>query len=280
MAKIILSAFADEHSDALVDQLAALNSYGIEYLEPRFVDGKSIADLTPDEVAAMKAALDRHGVRISSIGSPIGKIKLDGDLEGHFAMARRVFETANTLGTKYVRMFSFYPADGKCITDCRDEVIAGLTRLLDLADEYGVILCHENEANIYGERAEKCLDLLEHFGGRLKCVFDMGNFVFCNLDPIEAYKLLKPYIQYFHIKDACYEGAIVPPGKGDAKIGEILHDFADGAECDVIATLEPHLETFSGLRHLIGRKFENPYKFETKEAAFDEAVKLIKEIII
>jgi sugar phosphate isomerase/epimerase len=190
-----------------------------------------------------------------------------------------VFEIANALDAKYVRVFSFYPADGEDIRASRDAVLANLERLLDLADEYGVTLCHENEANIYGEGAEECYDLLAHFGGRRKCVFDMGNFVFCNKDPESAYELLKPYIQYFHIKDACYEGAIVPPGKGDAKIGEILHNFADSADRDVIATLEPHLETFSGLRHLVGRKFENPYKFETKELAFDEAVRLIKEII-
>ena len=88
---------------------------------------------------------------------------------------------------------------------------------------------------------------------------------------------LREHIGYFHIKDALYKGAIVPPGRGEAQIREIIKDFA--SERDVIITLEPHLETFDGLNTLTNHSFENPFKFETKEIAFVTAINNIKELI-
>ena len=48
---------------------------------------------------------------------------------------------------------------------------------------------------------------------------------------------------------------------------------------DFFVSLEPHLECFSGLNSLVGKKFENPYKFENKKVAFDFAVESLKEIM-
>ena len=44
-------------------------------------------------------------------------------------------------------------------------------------------------------------------------------------------------------------------------------------------TLEPHLETFDGLNKLVGKAFDNPYKFESKEAAFLTAIEKLRELI-
>ena len=91
--------------------------------------------------------------------------------------------------------------------------------------------------------------------------------------------MLKNHIEYFHIKDAIYEGAIVPPGKGEAQIEQILAQYNKEISKDTFVTLEPHLQTFDGLNQLVGKTFDNPYKFETKEIAFDTALKNIKEIL-
>ena len=108
----------------------------------------------------------------------------------------------------------------------------------------------------------------------------MGNFVLDGYKPYpDAYLLLRDYIEYFHIKDALYAGAIVPPGLGEASIAEILKAHSEIAKGDFIITLEPHLQTFTGLNALVGKGFDNPYKFESKEAAFTEAVKCIKGIV-
>ena len=279
MSLIKLSAFADEYADSFAEQLTALNEFGIRYIEIRHVDKKNISVLSPEEVKTAKKLLDEHGVRASAIGSPLGKIKLDGDLDAHMETAKRVFETANTLGSKYVRLFSFYAPDGKDITAMKGQVVEALEKMLLLARSHGVTLCHENEAKIYGDIPVRCRELLDCFGGELKCVFDMGNFVLEGVDPYPAYELLKPYIAYFHIKDALAAGAIVPPGKGEAKIREILTAHSQTATDDFFATLEPHLQTFSGLNALVGRSFENPYQYPDAKVAFADAVTKIKELI-
>ena len=276
--RLILSAFADEYADGLKEQCEALNKFGIEYIELRGVNGKNVSTLTESEVKETKRILDDYEIRVSSIGSPLGKIDIKGDLNGHYETAKRVYETANILGAKNVRIFSFYSKETP-FDKCKGEIYDGIEKLVDLSDGTGLTLCHENEALIYGESPEKCLEIVEYFGGRMRCVFDMGNFVLDGYDPMAAYKLLSDYIGYFHIKDAFYSGEIVPAGKGEAKIKEILDDYKVNGGKDTFITLEPHLQTFSGLNALVGKSFDNPYKYEDQKAAFTDAVAKLKDLL-
>ena len=280
MNSLKISAFADEYADSFEEQLQALNQFEITNIEIRYLNGKNISELKKDDVTEAKKMLDAYGIKVSALGSPLGKIKLDGDIASHMETARRIFEWANILGTDLIRVFSFYAPDGKDITDMRDEVFDAFERFVLLAREYGVVLCHENEAKIYGDIPDRCKELLDHFNGELKCVFDMGNFVLEGIDPYpEAYELLKNYIAYFHIKDALYQGAIVPAGKGDAKIKEILSAHREYAKGDFFVSLEPHLQTFSGLNALARRSFTNPYQYSDQKAAFSDAVNKFRELV-
>ena len=279
MVNLKLSAFSDEYADGFTEQLEGMRRFGIGHIELRHADKKNVSVLTSSEVSEIKKKLDGFGVGVSAIGSPLGKIKLDGDMDEHLETARRVFETANVLGAKYVRMFSFYAPDGKEITAMRGEVLDALEKLVLLANSHGITLCHENEAKIYGDTPTRCRELIDYFGGELKCVFDMGNFVLENVEPYAAYELLKKDIAYFHIKDAFSAGAIVPPGKGEAKIAEILSAHRKYAAEDFFVSLEPHLQLFSGLNALVGRAFENPYQYTDAKSAFADAVEKFKELI-
>ena len=278
--KIMISAFADEYSHNPTVHAEYLKNRGVKYIEPRFIDGKNIADLSEYDVKEYKKILDANGVRASSIGSPIGKINLADDFAEHIERTKSCLQNAAVLEATRMRVFSFYLREGETREEARGEVIEKLGKLCDVAGEFGVTLCHENEANIYGEDADHCLDLFKSLDGKLKCVFDMGNFVLDGVEPFPyAYNLLRDYIEYFHIKDSMSVGAIVPPGLGEAKIAEILKTHANSAEKPFFITLEPHLETFSGLNKLVGKTFENPYKFESGEAAFECALERLKNIV-
>lgn len=280
MAEILLSAFADEYNKNIDLQLEMLSRRGVKYIEPRFIGDKNVADLTVNEANELKSKLDAMGISASAIGSPIGKINLADDFSAHLEKAKNTFEVASVLGAKNIRMFSFYIRDGESREQARDEVIDKLGRLLMLADEYSLTLCHENEAKIYGETDEYCLDLLTVFDGKLRAVFDMGNFVLDGCTPYPTgYEMLKDYIEYFHIKDSLASGAIVPAGKGEARIADILTAHKKYAKRDFFISLEPHLETFSGLNKLVGKSFENPYKFESPEAAFLSGLDALEEIL-
>ena len=108
---------------------------------------------------------------------------------------------------------------------------------------------------------------------------DIFNQALENVKPLEAYDKMKEHIAYFHIKDALFEGAIVPPGKGDANIKEILELHLNSNSDDLFVTLEPHLQTFNGLNALVGRSFDNPYKYEDEKTAFSDAVVKFRELI-
>ncbi len=288
MSNVKLSAFSDEYAPPLREQLEGMTRFGIGHIELRHIGKRNVSVLTDEELREAKALLDEFGIGVSAIGSPLGKIRLDEDMDAHLETAKRVFETANLLDAKFVRMFSFYAPEGEDIHQKKSEVLAALEKMLLLAEKYGVVLCHENEARIYGDTPERCRELLDHFGGELKCVFDMGNFVLEGVDPYPAaYELLQKDIAYFHIKDALFadaaepasQGAIVPPGKGHAKIREILDAHRRFTTEDFFISLEPHLQVFDGLENLVGRSFENPYQYESKAAAFADAVEKLKELI-
>ena len=278
MAKLILSAFADEYSRDVNEQIEVLNSLGYHYLEPRFIADKNVADLTEAEARDLRARLDAANIRVYSVGSPLGKINLADDFSAHLALAENCFRVANILGATRVRMFSFYLPDGKTRDECFDGVVERINALLDLADKYGLTLCHENEARIFGESPDDCKRLFDATGARLRAVFDMGNFVLDKYDPVAAYDLLCDYVDYFPIKDALYERAIVPAGLGEAMIGKILKAHLEKGK-DTVITLEPHLESFDGLNKLVGSSFKNPYVFESPKHAFLAGADHLKKVI-
>ena len=280
MADYILSAFADEVTPVFEDQLAYLKGRGVGFIEPRNVDGVNVSSLTADQAKDAKAKLDAYGIRVSSIGSPIGKIGIDEDFDAHIKLFENTVEVAKRFETKNIRMFSFFYPAGTDVHDHLDAVTARLETLLDIADKNGLVLCHENEARIFGEDPKDCLTLMEHFGGRLKSVLDMGNFAFCKKDPWEGYELLHPYIEYIHIKDAFPDGTIVPAGKGKGRIEDILRAYNAYTDKAVFLTMEPHLTVFAGLNKLSNMddiKVQNA--FETPEKAFDAALAAMREIL-
>lgn len=278
MSDFILSAFADEYSNEFELQLEGLNKLEIKYIELRGADNKNVSDFSHEDVKKYAMMLKNADIRVSSIGSPLGKISINGDFDSHLITAERIFETACTLNTKYCRIFSFYLPKNSVVQNYENEIFDKLSKLADLAEKYGITLCHENEAGIYGETPENCLKLLEA-DSRIKCAFDMGNFVLNGQQPYPyAYKMIKTHIAYFHIKDALSTGAIVPPGCGEASIKEIINDYRSQSDSDFFVSLEPHLQLFGGYNALTDRKYENPYKYETREVAFCDAAKRFSEL--
>ncbi|MBQ8815197.1 MAG: sugar phosphate isomerase/epimerase [Lachnospiraceae bacterium] len=247
-----ISGFSDEIAEAVEVQFQVLNKLGIRYFEPRGIDGKNISLLSEAEVCELKACMDRYGIKVSSIGSPIGKVKLEEPFEEHFALFRKVVQTAKALEAGYIRLFSFYHVGGPEWTESeRAEVLARLRRMISYAEEHDIVLLHENEKDIYGDTVERCVDLMRELSGsHFKAVFDPANFVQCHQDTAAAYEQLKSYIAYMHIKDAdASDGKVVPAGFGDGNVEYILGDlFKNGY--DGFLSLEPHLGNFAGLAAL------------------------------
>ncbi len=280
MARFILSAFADEASPLLDEQIKALREEGISLIELRGVDGKNVSALTLEEAAEVKARLDAAGIRLSALGSPFGKASLGVPFDEHLALFRHGLELCKVFECRRIRMFSFHPAQGVSPEDSRDEVLRRLEIMLTLAEEAGIQLVHENEKGIYGDITERNADLLNHFGDRLGFAFDPANFVQCGVKPIEAYEALHDRITYMHIKDAFLaDGAVVCAGHGDGNVPEIIARLNAEREGEIILTVEPHLTVFKGLSDLQDEEVKHHERYPDSRTAFHAAVTALKDII-
>ena len=278
MKNIKIFAFSDEASPIIDKQIEALLENNLDGIEIRNVDGVNISDITVEKAKEVKEKLDKNNLSVWSIGSPIGKIGIKDDFNEHIKKFRHTIEIAKILGTKNIRMFSFYMPENEPYEKYKDEVIEKLRTLCEIAKEEGVTLCHENEKGIYGDIPERCLELLKAIPD-LKGIFDPANFVQCGVDTKKAFELLKDNTYYMHIKDAAADGFVVPAGKGIGNVREIANEFiALGVNA---FTIEPHLTTFDGLANLEreGDKTNIENVFDSPEEAFSVAVKSFRGLI-
>ncbi len=278
MSQYGIYAFADE-ADASVDgQIAAMRRNGLQGVELRGVDGVNISDISLSKAGEVRKKLEDSGLRAWSLGSPIGKIPLDGDHATHVEKLRRTLEIAKALDCENIRVFSYYlPKDGNPAA-FSGEVIDRLGELLDYAEEAGVALCHENEKGIFGDNAVRCRQLLTSLPA-LRGVFDPANFIQCGQDTAEAWQLLKDRIFYLHIKDARADGTVVPAGQGQGHVKDIVEDYLRMGGCAM--TVEPHLKVFAGLSALEreGDTSAIGHAYRTSGEAFDAACAALKGLL-
>ncbi len=240
---VVLSGFADEISPDLDEQLTVLAGESISHLELRSVWSTNVVDLDDGQVARLGRQLEKSGVQVSAIGSPIGKIGIDAPVEAELERLRRVADIAHELGTTIVRVFSFFIPQGRDPDRYRTQVIDHMAALAAVAAERGLVLAHENEKEIYGDRPQRCADIIASVGSpALRATFDAANFVQCGVRPhSEAYELLRPYLIYVQIKDALSAtGEVVPAGQGDGQVRETLTALRDSGFAGYLS-LEPHL---------------------------------------
>ena len=183
VGNIKISGFADEIAEDLNKQIEVIKKLGISYIKMRGVNGKPLVEYSLEEVQEIKKQLDRNGIRLSSIGSPIGKINITEDFDVHFELYKKTVEIAKIMETPYIRMFSFFIPSGEEPEIYKNQVFERLKSFVDYAVQEDVILLHENEKEIYGDNAKRCLEIMEQFSGEhFKAVFDFANFVQCHQD--------------------------------------------------------------------------------------------------
>ena len=97
-------AFSDEASSLLDGQIAVLKRNGLDGTEIRGVDGQNVAAITREKAAEVIKKLKDNGLKVWSVGSPIGKILLNaGGFEEHLEQLRHVLEIADILECRNIR---------------------------------------------------------------------------------------------------------------------------------------------------------------------------------
>jgi sugar phosphate isomerase/epimerase len=242
---IRISAFADEISPDPTEQLSVLREEGIQLLDLRAVWDTNVLDLDDEQVATFKGALERFGIRVAAIGSPLGKVTIEAPFAEELRRLERAIVLAQTFGTPFIRVFSFSPPSSGAASPASgypDEVITRLRAMTERARAAGITLLHENDGGLYGETIEGCVHLLQSVDDpHLGAVLDPANFIQCGEIPYpDAYEALRPWLRAVHVKDARPDGRVVLPGEGAGRWPELLRRLRDNG-FDGFLSLEPHL---------------------------------------
>ena len=219
---ILLSGFADECAlDKTIDQqFSAFAALGLSHLSIRFIDAgngiKNVMNLEPAEVQLVQEKLKQYRLRISSLGSPIGKVKLldvdDGTsnvfrpfteyLDGE---VQRACELAKAFDCKLIRGFSFYHPLGTEAGDHIDTVVERLKQIAEVCDSHGLTFGLEVEANLVGQTGQNLAEIHKRVDHpALLLIFDGGNLVtqgFSADEIFEQWLAMKPGMGWLHVKD-------------------------------------------------------------------------------
>jgi len=247
-ATFTLSAFGDEVDDDLKTQLRTLRDLRIGGLELRGAWGTNVLKLSDEQASAARRLCDEYGVKVKCLGSPIGKTPILDPIEKEETNLKRLFEIGRIVGTRRIRIFSFYPPDTSTNAGYDtyvDQSAARLARLTALAAQEDFLLLLENEKDIVTDTPERCQAVLAKVNSpHLRFAWDPANFVQVGVaGPMSrGWEMLKPYVAYVHVKDAVLaDGSVKPAGEGDGQVKELLLGLKEMGYQGVLA-LEPHLK--------------------------------------
>ena len=172
--------------------------------------------------------------------------------DSYFAIDQAKLEHLGRLkpifGCAGVRLFSYYNRENASMADWQAESLRRLGALTEQAAKLGLVLYHENERHIFGDRCEQVCVLRDQLrschGEHFKLIFDFDNYNQSGDNVWDNWLALRDATDAIHLKDSrrMPDGSCqhVPAGLGDGRIADILADAAErGWEGPL--TLEPHL---------------------------------------
>jgi len=192
--------------------------------ELRLVGGRNVVELSDRELAGVRAAVERQGLYVLSIASPVLKCVLpDGpEIDARFQqdvfgssygfddqerLTGRAFDAAEKTGARIIRVFSFWRTVEP--SGVFDRVAAALRALADQAAARGLTIGLENEhaCNVgTGAEAARMLAAVDH--PALGLIWDPANASILGERPFpDGYELLpKNRIIHIHAKDCVVAG--------------------------------------------------------------------------
>jgi len=285
---LILIGFADEVSNekTLVEQFSVFAALGLQYYSIRFVnlgDGvKNVMTLSNQDLHKVREIQNDFGLNVSSIGSPIGKVKLldveDGTKNTYKPFEQyldedvhRVCDIAHLFETKLIRGFSFYHPKGNDPKKYVSEAVDRLGRIAELCHRSDLTFGLEVEANLIGQNGWILSEIYRQVNHpAMTLVFDAANLImqgYTTAEIFDQYEAMKPGLGWLHIKDyvravSDTKGAhvnedlmagFVPANLGYAGHEAILRDFASMAPAlteklrqrgipGIFCDLEPHVK--------------------------------------
>jgi len=219
---VLLSGFSDEAANQKTaeQQFCAFAALGLRYYTLRFIDaGAGIQNamlLAPESIDHILALQAEYGLQVSSLGSPIGKVKLldveDGTSNRYVPFdeylkkdVQRACDLANIFGTKLIRGFSFYHPRGTDPELHIAQAVDQLGAIARLCDSHGLTFGLEVEANLIGQTGKLLKKLYDSVADpAMFLIFDGANLVCQGMSTeqvYEEYLAMKEGMGWLHVKD-------------------------------------------------------------------------------
>lgn len=272
--RVFLSGFADESTanKTIVEQFAVYAALGLQYYSIRFVnlgDGiKNVMKLTKSDIQRIRQFQDEYGLNVSSLGSPIGKVKLEDVEDGtsnvfvpfekYLDDVRLACDLAHALETKLIRGFSFYHPKGTDPYEHLSKAVDQLGRIAEICHRSDLTFGLEVEANLVGQNGHILAEIFRQVNHpAMLLIFDGANIVmqgYNTLEIYDQYEAMRPGLGWVHIKDYITPRQIVsgndrhieedkmanfvPCDRGDSGHDRIFRDLAT-----ILPTLEEKLKS-------------------------------------
>jgi sugar phosphate isomerase/epimerase len=264
--RVLLSAFADEAANrkTALEQLTALAAIGLSHYSPRFVDVdgsgqvRHVVDLDVGQREKLKTLHREFGIRVTSIGARLGKVKLRDEpdqshnkyvpfadyLKGEVAATVR---TALDLETTLVRGFSFYPPLGADPAPYVGQAVEQIGAIVDACAREKLVYGLEIEPNLVGSTGELMATLATKINHpNLVLIYDGGNIACQNKDRRQCfreYEAMRPHLGWMHVKDYRIDSELQWTGIVDEERlrNFVPADCGDSGYADVLADLKTHL---------------------------------------
>ncbi len=259
--EVTLSGFGDEttRDKTFREQLAVFAGLGLTHMGIRFLDvGHGVVNamqLEGDDLRHVVERLREYDMQVSSLASPLGKTRLhdreDGSANRFVPMPQylnrdvpKACQLCQTLGTRFLRAFTFYPPRGSSPLEHLSEVVDRLGAMADICQREGITLGLEVEANLTGSNGLRLAEIhrrLNH--DAVVLVFDAGNLAVQGYSPqevFEHYLAVREGLGWLHIKD--YQ----------APVGQVVKDHVDEEALNAFVPVGmgggAHREIFADLR--------------------------------
>jgi sugar phosphate isomerase/epimerase len=191
MAMILnrLGVLTDEVSANLIEALDWAAEQGLAHVEIRMVDGNNVVILTDQQVEQVRREVEKRGLFVSVIASPLFKCALDPsrpvasgdtfgqaeeDLEAHFAKLHRTIEFAKSCKRRTSGCFRSGGNRNPAGTKRRSSGICG--KRLRSRKKKNMLLLLENEPSCNGGYASEVASLVQRVNSTaLRVLWDPGN---------------------------------------------------------------------------------------------------------
>lgn len=255
---MIVTGIADEAARDIETQVKAHRELGWDHIELRLIDGRNVAGELPDaDFDRVCGVLEQAEMRVTGFGSRIANWSrhITDDFAVDVADLKASIPRMQRLGARFMRVMSWI-GEGVSESEWRKEAIRRMRELAKMAEDGGIVLCHENCTGWGGLSVQHMLELRSEVDSpAFALLYDIGNTVSHGLDPEEFFSGIRGEFVYVHVKDVKQQPHGGPSddyrycGEGDANVREYLRRIIVEDGYDGVISIEPHV---AAVVHLSG----------------------------